>query len=387
MTFEPGDKTGNVDNLSGSENYFNENESSGNKWPFKIDNLTSSEFDVIALGHAIVDIMVATTEEILDDNGFTKGTMQLTDSGREGEEILKKLKSQGELTDILMTSGGSAGNTIYALAKLGFKTGFFGTVFDDELGRHYINDLEKSGVKCFFSPKTEQNFDAGSNESYTTGRCNVFITPDKDRTMLTYLGASAKFNPDEINGINLASSAVVYVEGYLFDSVSGTEAILVAAEQVKDSSSIFSLSLSDPFVVDRYRHVILNLIEDDKIDLIFGNMTEAEILSGKESINDIADFFNNKGQLAVITDGANGSYLISGSRPIFVTAIKSDKVEDTTGAGDTFAAGVIAGLLKGFTVEKSLGLGAIVAKEVIEHIGPRPNDDIDKVLGGFGIEI
>ncbi len=385
MTFNSNDSPN--DAIKDGNSIVEQSDSKEQFWPIKMRPKESCEFDVVAIGHAVVDIMVNVSKENLLDFELNKGTMQLTDSKHLGEQILEKLQTSEDSFEIVKSSGGSAGNTIYALAKLGITTGFLGTVFDDELGRHYIQDFQDSSVKCFFSPKKLENMDIGSiDESIATGRCNVFITPDKDRTMLTYLGASANFDIEDVNSLNFSSTGLVYLEGYLFDSVSGTAALMEAISRARQNSTLVSLSLSDPFVVERYKDVILDLITNNKIDILFGNFTEASILSSSDSINGIAEFLKVNSQFAVVTDGSNGSYCIDESELIFVPAFKSNKVADTTGAGDSFAAGTIAGFIRGYSIQDSLKIGSLLAKEVIEHVGPRPTDDVHGILKQFQYE-
>jgi sugar/nucleoside kinase (ribokinase family) len=362
-------------------------------WPFEISPPDTKTFDVISVGHAVVDIMINTTDEQLSLITNSKGTMQLADSPKIGEEFVSKLITANSDLEITRTSGGSAGNTTYTLAKLGLRVGFLGTVLNDELGNLYVNGLRDSSVTCFFEPKevdeilTIETSSLEAIPDLATGRCNVFITPDKDRTMLTYLGASSYFDLQDIDNLDISQSQMLYLEGYLFDSKNGAGVLMKSVDIANITGTIVSLSLSDPFVVERYKDLIAELIEDRKITLLFGNLSEAQILCGYDELPKIVEYFSDKRQLAVITNGSKGSYCIYDNKVCYCPAIDTVDVVDTTGAGDIFASGVIFGCLRGYAISKSLELGTLLAKEVIEHIGPRPASNPELLVKQAGFEV
>ncbi len=316
--------------------------------------------DILALGNAIVDILSQTDEGFLRDQRLAKGTMALIDEAR--AEALYGLTGPATVV-----SGGSAANTAVGAAMLGARTGFVGKVRDDELGRLFAHDLKAVGV-AFDTP--------AAAEGPATARSFVLVTPDGERTMNTYLGACTGLCPSDVAEDAAASASIVYVEGYLWDAPAAKEAIRRAVAAAHGAGNKVALTLSDPFCVDRYRDEFRTLLRDGSLDILFANAHELISLYQAASLEEALAGLREERALGVVTRSAEGALVVSREGTEAVPAFPVERVVDTTGAGDLFAAGFLAGLARGFDGRSCARLGGLAAAEVITHIGARPQQDL-----------
>ncbi len=318
--------------------------------------MSHTKYGVAAVGNALVDVLSQVSEEFISkQDGMEKGAMTLVDETRAVE-----LYSQ--MPQSLETSGGSAANTMAGFASFGGVGAFIGKVADDELGKTFQNDIRSLGVNF-----ETQALILGAS----TGRCMILVTPDAQRTMNTFLGASVELSPIDIDQNLIASSQITYLEGYLFDREHAKAAFIAAANIAHEAGHKIALTLSDPFCVDRHRHDFLDLVENH-VDILFANEDEIKSLFMQENFDDAISAISKHVEIAAITRSSKGAVIISKGEQIKIDAQPVDNVVDTTGAGDQFAAGFLYGLTEGKTLEECGKLGAIAAAEVISHIGPRP---------------
>lgn len=316
-------------------------------------------YGVLAVGNALVDVLVQTSEEFIAEQkqkyGMEKGAMTLIDGAR-------AVELYAQMGPGVESSGGSAANTMAGFASFGGKGAFIGKVAQDTLGRTFKKDIESLGVHF-----ETQALAIGA----PTGRCLILVTPDAHRTMNTFLGASVEMGPDDIDDDLIASARVTYLEGYLFDREQAKQAFIKAAELAHDAGHRVALTLSDPFCVDRHRSDFLGLIENH-VDILFANEEEIKSLYMQQNFQDALSALKGKCEIAALTRSEKGAVILSEGRAIEVDAAPVKKVIDTTGAGDQFAAGFLYGFTEGMTLEKCGKLGSLAAAEVISHIGPRP---------------
>jgi sugar/nucleoside kinase (ribokinase family) len=331
--------------------------------------MPSIRYDVLGIGNAIVDVIARTEEDFLLKQGMNKGGMALIDEPR-AEAIYKAMGSAVE------TSGGSAANTIVGVASLGSRSAFIGKIKDDVLGRAFSHDIRAAGA-AFTTPPAA----AGPS----TARCYVLVTPDGERTMNTYLGAAQNLQPSDIDADLVAGSAILYLEGYLWDPKDAKDAFLKAAKIARQAERVVALSLSDAFCVDRWRDEFLQLMRSQTVDLIFAN--EAEL----GSLYQTADFDTAVAALrkdigaAVVTRSEKGCIVIGPDGTAAVPAFPVKRVVDTTGAGDLFAAGFLSGLARGADDRTCGRLGALAAGEVIGHLGARPETSLKDLARQNGL--
>ena len=331
--------------------------------------MPSARFDVLGIGNAIVDVIARTEEDFLLKQGMHKGAMALIDEGR-AQAIYAAMGPAIE------TSGGSAANTIVGLASLGSRSAFIGKVKDDELGRTFAHDIRAAGATFTTSPAAD---------GPSTACCYVLVTPDGERTMNTYLGAAQDLHPADIDADLVAASAVTYLEGYLWDPKNAKDAFVKAAKIAHESERSVALSLSDAFCVDRWRAELLQLMRSKTGDLIFAN--EAEL----RSLYETADFDTALTALradvstAVVTRSEKGCVVVSPDGIEAVSAFPVERVVDTTGAGDLFAAGFLSGLARGADDRTCGRLGALAAAEVIGHLGARPEASLRDLARDNGL--
>jgi len=318
--------------------------------------MSDTRYDVIAIGNAIVDVLAQADDVFLDDHGLTKGTMSLIEE-QTAESIYEKMGPGIEC------SGGSAANTIAVLASLGGKCAFIGKVKDDTLGRVFRHDITSLGID--FS--TPADFDGAS-----TARCMIHVTPDAQRTMQTFLGACVNLSPGDIVEEDIADAQVTYMEGYLWDPPMAKEAFLKAARAAANAGRLVSLSLSDPFCVDRHRSDFLDLVEGH-VDVLFANEEEIISLYQADSFDDALQQVRTHCRIAALTRSEKGSVVVSGDEVHVVDAHPVSRVVDTTGAGDAYAAGFLYGLTRDEPLERCARIGGICAGETIGHIGARPD--------------
>lgn len=317
--------------------------------------MSEAKYDVTGIGNALVDVLSPVNDDFITRFPFmTKSIMHLIDQGQ-AVKLYEEVKPEFEV------SGGSAGNTMAGIASFGGKGAYIGKIADDDLGNVFRTDLEKLGVHF-----DTQELVMGSH----TGRCLILVTPDAERTMNTYLGAAVELGPDDIDVDLIASSQVTYLEGYLFDPPSAKQAYIKAAEVAHDAGHRVSLSLSDPFCVERHREDFQKLVEHHT-DILFANEEEIMSLYQAKDFAEAADIVANKCEVVVLTRGEKGSVVFSDGQQYVIDAVPT-KLVDTTGAGDQYAAGFLYGFTNNIPLEKCGKLGALAAAEVISHMGPRP---------------
>jgi sugar/nucleoside kinase (ribokinase family) len=325
--------------------------------------------DVLTIGNAIVDVLAQTDEAFLAAQSLSKGTMQLIDEAR-AEGLY------GLMGPAIVVSGGSAANTAVGLASLGARAGFIGRVRDDELGRLFAHDLNATGVRFDLQP-------AGAGPA--TARCFVLVTPDGERTMNTYLGACQDLGPDDVDEALVRASRIVYLEGYLWDPPAAKDAFRKAVWIAHDAGNRTALSLSDPFCVDRYRGEFRELIRDGSLDILFANIHELKSLYETADEDTALAALRAERILGVITRAAEGAVVVENGRIDAVPAYMVGQVVDTTGAGDLFAAGFLAGLARGADHATCARLGGFAAAEVIQHLGARPQVDLAQAARAEGL--
>jgi sugar/nucleoside kinase (ribokinase family) len=318
--------------------------------------MSEAEFDVLCIGNAIVDVMARAEDDFLVHHGLAKGTMHLIDAER--AETL-----YAAMGPAIEASGGSAGNTAVGLASLGGRAAFIGKVADDMLGRFYRHDMRNAGVR--FAT-------AGLVDGAPTARSMIMITPDGERTMNTYLGACQALGPADIDADVVSAAAITYLEGYLWDPPEAKKAFRRAAEVAHAAGRKVSLTLSDPFCVDRFRGEFLDLIRSGTVDILLANDSELHSLYETADRDTAIRALGAECKLAAVTVGAEGAIVVSDGESVSVPATAVEAVVDLTGAGDLFASGFLFGVARGMALSDAARLGAIAAGEVIGHIGPRP---------------
>ena len=322
--------------------------------------MPSARFDVLGIGNAIVDVIARTEEDFLLKQGMHKGTMALIDEAR-AQAIYDAMGPAIE------TSGGSAANTIVGLASLGSRAAFIGKVKDDDLGRTFAHDIRAAGATYTTPPAAD---------GPSTARCYVLVTPDGERTMNTYLGAAQDLHPADIDADLVAASAVLYLEGYLWDPKNAKDAFIKAAKIAHGAERTVALSLSDAFCVDRWRAEFLELMRSGTVDLIFANEAELHSLYQTSDFDTAFAALRADVRAAVVTRSEKGCVVISPDGTEAVPAFPIERVVDTTGAGDLFAAGFLSGLARGADDRTCGRLGALAAAEVIQHLGARPETSL-----------
>jgi sugar/nucleoside kinase (ribokinase family) len=314
-----------------------------------------ARFDVVGIGNALVDVIAHAPDAFLVEHGLVKGWMDLIDTDR-AVELYQALGSAVEM------SGGSAANTMCGVASLGGRAAYIGKVNDDDLGQVFGHDMLAVGVQ--FRP-------GAYDSAVPTGRCIIVVTPDAERTMNTYLGASSLLAISDVDEVAVAEGRVLYMEGYLYDRPEAKQAFRHAARIAHDAGRMVSLTLSDSFCVDRHRDDFLSLV-DDEVDLLFGNEAELMSLYQTETFDASIAALREQCPLAAITCGSKGSLIVTPDELIAVPVVPVRRVVDTTGAGDLYASGFLFGLTAGLPLADAGQLGSIAAAEVISHVGPRP---------------
>jgi sugar/nucleoside kinase (ribokinase family) len=330
--------------------------------------MSQVDYDVVAIGNAIVDVVASTEESFLASEGLTKGAMTLIDAPR--AEALYARMGPG-----LEMSGGSAANTMVGLAGLGGRGAFIGKVSEDQLGAIFRHDIRAAGV-TFDTP--------AALDGPPTGRCLVFVTPDAQRTLCTMLGAASELRPGDVDEAVVTASKVTYLEGYLWDRPRAKQAFLKAAEAAHREGREVALSLSDPFCVDRHRAEFRELV-DGHVDLLFANEVEVRSLYQVETFDAALQAVRGRCRLAALTRSEKGCVILSGDEVHVIDAEPAGHVVDTTGAGDLFAGGFLFGHTRDRAPVDSGRIGAIAAAEVISHYGARPEVPLaDLVARHFG---
>ncbi len=326
--------------------------------------MNDTRLDVLCIGNAIVDIIADCDDAFLEREGLTKGMMRLIDA----EEATRLYEHMGPAREI---SGGSAGNTAAGVAALGGKAGFIGQVAPDQLGEFYRHDLTAQGVE-FTTP--------AADVGVPTARSMVLVTPDAHRTMNTFLGAAQLLPPAALDEAQIRAAAVLYLEGYLWDPETPRYAMVKAIDIARRAGRKVAFTLSDTFCIDRHRDGFNELLDKGRIDILFANEAEIKMLAGADDFDVAVAMVQNKAEILVVTRSEKGAIAVRDGLRASVPAEGVDKVVDTTGAGDLFAAGFLYGYTNDRSLEQCLRIGAIAAAEVISHYGARPEADLKALV-------
>lgn len=323
----------------------------------------AKQFDVVAIGNAIVDVIARADDAFLGAQGIDKGVMTLIDEAR-------ATTLYAAMGPAIESSGGSAANTIAGLANLGASTGYIGVVADDDLGMIFRHDITALGVQFPTAPVA-----AGP----ATARCLILVTPDAQRSMNTFLGACADLSVDHLDPTLLAAAKVVYLEGYLWDRPSAKAAFLEACRQTHAAGGKIALTLSDPFCVDRHRESFRSLIADE-VDILFANVDELAALHETDDLEVALAATAEWVEVAAVTRGPDGAVIVAGEARTEIAATPVARVVDTTGAGDLFAAGFLRAYTQNLDLATCGRYGAVAAGEVISHFGARPETDLAELV-------
>ena len=321
--------------------------------------------DVMAIGNAIVDVIADADDAFLERKGLQKGSMRLIDEA-EAQRLYGEMGPGREL------SGGSAANTVAGLSAFGLRTGFIGQTGNDQLGEIFAHDIRSLGVEFDTAPRE----DAGS-----TARCLILVTGDAQRTMNTFLGAAQRLDRSAVDAARVADASILYLEGYLWDPEEPRTAMYAAMDAAREAGTQVAFTLSDGFVVDRHRDEFLRLIGEGRIDILFANEAEILQLAGSDDFGEAVESIAPQVPVLVVTRSEKGAIACAGDERAQVAAEPIERLVDTTGAGDLFAAGFLAGQALGKSLEQSLRLGAVAASEVIQHYGARPEADLKALAG------
>lgn len=326
--------------------------------------MTDPRYDVIAIGNAVVDVIASCQEELIEELQLNRGGMTLIDEAR-ADELYEAMPPAREV------SGGSAANTLAGLSTLGLQCAFIGQVADDQLGKVFAHDMRATGI----------DFDTSVREGEpATGRVLIFVTPDGERTMNTFLGAGQFLPAAALNEELIASAAILYLEGYLWDPEEPRSAMRRAIEVARSAGRKVAFTASESFVIERHGDDFRDLIERGMIDILFVNESELATLTGEGDFDTGFDMVAAKVPVLVATRSEKGAVAQANGERAVVSAQPVEQVIDTTGAGDQFAAGFLSGYAKGAPLEECLKRGAIAAAEVIAHYGPRPETDMKALM-------
>ena len=314
--------------------------------------------DVVGIGNALVDVLDHKPHDFIDRHDLARGTMTLIDEDR-AHHLYQAMEPALEM------SGGSAANTMVGIASLGGSAAYIGRVRDDQLGKVFADDLRATGVEFSVPPATD---------GPATGRCVIVVTPDAQRTMNTYLGASTDLGPDDVEPDLIARAKLIYLEGYLWDRPSAKEAFREAARLAHAAGRRVALTLSDPFCVDRHRESFVELI-DGAVDVLFANEEEITSLFQVSGFEEALELVRGRVSVAALTCGAKGSVVVSGNAVHSVDPFPVS-VMDTTGAGDMYAAGFLHGLAQGWDLPECGRLGSAAAARIIAQTGARPRSTL-----------
>ena len=327
--------------------------------------MTSSTLDIVAIGDAIVDVIATADDAFIAQRGLTKGGMQLLTT-QQADDLYAAMGSAREI------SGGSAANSMAGAASLGLSAGFVGQVADDQLGEIFKHDMHSLGVQ-FKTPALQS--------PPPTGRCLIIVTPDAQRTMNTCPGASHELTAQSLDADMIRSASIIFLEGYLWGPERPRAAMLEASKIAHSAGRTVAFTLSESLCIGDRREGVLGMIRAGTVDVLFGNEDEVRHLTGCEALNDcIADLSKDVGTL-VITRGAHGAIAVSNGETAEIAASRVERVVDTTGAGDQFAAGFLAGRCRGRNLKACLETGTLAAAEVISHFGARPEANLKELAG------
>jgi sugar/nucleoside kinase (ribokinase family) len=319
-----------------------------------------SQYDVLCIGNAIVDIIAQADDAFLVENGIIKAAMNLIDTDR--ANLLYE-----RMGPAIEASGGSAGNTAAGIASFGGRAAFFGKVAEDTLGEIYYHDIRAQGVAFDTKPLKGPP---------PTARSMIFVTPDGERSMNTYLGACMELGPEDVEPEKAKGALVTYFEGYLWDPPRAKDAIRMTAKLAHEAGREVSMTLSDSFCVDRYRDEFLDLMRSGTVDLVFANSHEVKSLYQTSSFESALEALRQDCRTAAVTRSEKGSVIIRGSETVEIRPIPVTEIVDTTGAGDLYAAGFLHGYTTGLSLQECGDLGSLAAGLVIQQIGPRPRQNL-----------
>jgi len=329
--------------------------------------MTAPRYDVLCIGNAIVDVIADADDAFLSRQQLHKGSMRLIDES----EAVRLYEAMGPGREI---SGGSAGNTAAGLAALGLRTAFAGQVANDQLGQIYRHDIAAQGIDFLVPPRD----DVGA-----TARSLILVTPDAQRTMNTYLGAAQMLEKSSLDLDTVADSAITYLEGYLWDPAGPRAAMEAAIDAAHAAGRKVAFTLSDTFCVDRHRDGFWKLLRDRRVDILFANEAEAAAMAMANELEEAISSLASEVPMLVVTRSERGATALANGERADVAAEPIERLVDTTGAGDLFASGFLAGQALGIGLEPSLKLGAIAAAEVIQHYGARPEQDLRALAAGL----
>ncbi|MBP2236128.1 sugar/nucleoside kinase (ribokinase family) [Sinorhizobium kostiense] len=314
------------------------------------------DYDVLCIGNAIVDIIAQCDYAFLETNGIVKGAMNLINATR-ADLLYRRMSAAIE------SSGGSAGNTAVGVANFGGRAAFIGKVSSDPLGEVYTRDIRAQGVA--FETKPLEN-------EPRTARSMIFVTPDGERSMNTYLGASIELGPEDVEADKVSGAKVTYFEAYLWDTTRAKDAIRQTATLARAAGREVSMTLSDPFCVDRYRDEFLELMRSGNVNIVFANSKEIKSLYQTASLEEAVAAIRKDCKIAAVTRSEKGSVIACGNETVVIDAMQIKELVDTTGAGDLYAAGFLYGYTSGRSLKECGNLGSLAASVVIQQIGPRP---------------
>ena len=326
--------------------------------------MTEPTLDIVAIGNAIVDVIAQADEAFVVSEGVAKGSMRLMDEAT-SDSLYSRMGPGREI------SGGSAANTVAGMAMLGCKCGFIGQVADDQLGEVFAHDIRANGVVFDTAVRSGQP---------STARCLILVTPDAQRTMNTFLGASQFLPEAAIDREQIASARILYLEGYLWDPAEPRAAMQAAIRIAHEAGRKVAFTLSDTFCIARHGDDFRKQIVSGAFDILFANENELLALVGGDDFDAAVQALAAQVETLVVTRGGHGAIAVQKGAHAAVAAESIDKIVDTTGAGDLFAAGFLAGQIQGRSLEDSLHMGAIAAAEVISHYGARPEAKLDELV-------
>jgi sugar/nucleoside kinase (ribokinase family) len=330
--------------------------------------MTAANYDVVAVGNAIVDILKAVPDSLLDEENIARAAMTLIDEARADHLT-------GRFHGAVMAAGGSAANTVTGVAGFGGRAAYIGKVADDDLGARFTREFRAAGVAFDTPPRAAPP---------GTARCLIAVTPDGQRSMNTYLGASTLLDPDDIDADLIAAGAVTFLEGYLFDRDEAKAAFVKAAEFARAAGRKVALTLSDVFCVERHRDSFRHLVAGH-VDILFANEHEMCALYETEDLGDALAAARDHCPIVAVTRSADGSLIAAGAETFKVSAAPVAKVVDSTGAGDLYAAGFLFAHARGKTLPQCGALASLAAAEVISHMGPRPEASLKALAESAGL--
>jgi len=330
-----------------------------------------SNIDILTIGNAIVDVIAATDDTFLHEQAIIKGAMNLIDEAR-AEHLFSYM---GQAKTI---SGGSAANTAVGIASLGLCAAYIGKVKQDAVGHIFAHDLRKTGVYYDVSPALT---------GPASARSFIFVTPDGERSMNTYLGACQNLEPEDVEHALVERSAITYLEGYLWDKPAAKQAFLKASQIAHAAGRRIAITLSDSFCVERFRDEFLHLMRSKAVDIVFANESELTSLYQTPNFDEALHQIGQEGVLAIVTRSELGSVVMEHGQHVAVPAFPIQQLVDSTGAGDLFAAGFLAGLVRGEDHVFSAKLGSLAAAEIIQHIGARPTTNLQALAHQHGLKV